>query len=305
MDKLFFDIESTGLSTETDRIVQLAIMVVSKDGTVLVDKAKLYNPTIPISKTAFDAHGISDKDVKDAPLFSSDAKKLKKMFENKIIIGYNIMRFDVPMLLAEFARAKVDVDFSGKFIDVLNIEKKLNSNRLEDAYFRYTGNKLTGAHDAGNDVRATKVIFEGQGGKILDTIEEQYQEQAQSDGSLEKMFYEFSGTDQMVDIYNKLKRDKDGYLIFNFGKNKDRRIIDEKQYAGWILDNDFPTQVKNLIREEQTRTALGKKPILPKISDEEAKGLIFGLPKVKFGGKEKGWVPVAVNDHLPNDDLPF
>lgn len=298
MERLIFDIESTGLSTETDRIVQLAIMVIGEDGKVILDKAKLYNPTISISDMATKTHGIKDKDVKDAPLFSSDAKKLKKLFENKIIIGYNIMRFDIPMLLAEFRRAKVDVDLSGKFIDVLNIEKKLNSNRLEDAYFRYTGNKLTGGHDAGNDVRATKRVLEGQESKIIDGIEEQYRDQAQEDGSLEQMLYEFSGTKDMVDIYNKLKRDKDGYLIFNFGKNKDRRIIDEKQYASWMLDSDFPTQVKSLIREEQTKHALGGPKLRVEVSDEEAKGIVFGLPKVKFGGKKEGWVPL-------HDDVPF
>lgn len=299
MDKLFFDIESTGLSTETDRIVQLAIMVVSETGEILVDKSKMYNPKIPISKTAHDAHGISDSDVKDCPTFASDAKKLKKLFEDKIIVGYNIMRFDIPMLLAEFARAKVELDLSGKFIDILNVEKKLNSNKLADAYFRYTGNKLTGAHDAMNDVRATKTIWEGQADKIIQGIEEQYQEQAAEDGSLDEMFYELSGTKEMVDIYNKLKRDKDGYLIFNFGKHKDKRIIDEKQYAGWILDNDFPSQVKNLIREEQTRNAMGGAKLTIQVSDKEAKGIIFGLPKVKFGGKKEGWVPLHDEDDVP------
>jgi DNA polymerase III subunit epsilon len=299
MDKLFFDIESTGLSTETDRIVQLAIMVVSEDGTILVDKSKLYNPTIPISKTAFEAHGICDNDVKNAPLFSSDAKKLKKLFENKIIIGYNIMRFDVPLLLAEFSRAKVDVDFSGKFLDVLNIEKKLNSNRLADAYFRYTGKELSGAHDAGNDVRATKIIFEGQEGKLYETIGNQITDEVKSlPEMVEDQLYDLSGTNNMVDIYNKLKRDKEGYLIFNFGKHNGKRVIDESQYAGWILDNEFPIQVKNLIREEQTRSKLGKEPKRVGLSDTEAKELIFGLPKVKFGGKDKGWVPL-------HDDLPF
>jgi DNA polymerase III subunit epsilon len=299
MDKLFFDIESTGLSTETDRIVQLAIMVVSEDGTILVDKSKLYNPTIPISKTAFEAHGINDNDVKNAPLFSSDAKKLKKLFENKIIIGYNIMRFDVPLLLAEFSRAKVDVDFSGKFLDVLNIEKKLNSNRLADAYFRYTGKELSGAHDAGNDVRATKIIFEGQEGKLYETIGNQITDEVKSlPEMVEDQLYDLSGTNNMVDIYNKLKRDKEGYLIFNFGKHNGKRVIDESQYAGWILDNEFPIQVKNLIREEQTRSKLGKEPKRIGLSDTEAKELIFGLPKVKFGGKDKGWVPL-------HDDLPF
>lgn len=305
MERLIFDIESTGLSTETDRIVQLAIMVINEKGEVILDKAKLYNPTIPISDMASKTHGIKDKDVKNAPKFSEDAKKLKKMFENKIIIGYNIMRFDIPMLLAEFRRAKVEVDLSGKFIDVLNIEKKLNSNRLEDAYLRYTGNKLSGGHDAGNDVRATKAVLDGQEEKISLQITGQItDEEIPDDEILEDTLYELSGTKDMVDIYNKLKRDKEGYLIFNFGKHLNKRIIDEKQYAGWMLDNEFPTQVKALIREEQTKHALGGPKLRVEVSDEEAKNIHFGLPKVKFEKTGKTWTPV-INENLPANDAPF
>jgi DNA polymerase-3 subunit epsilon len=280
MDKLFFDIESTGLSTETDRIIQLAIKVVKEDGSILVNKSKLYNPEIPISDSAFEAHGISDDDVKDCPLFSEDAKKLKKLFENKIIIGYNIMRFDVPLLMAEFARAKVEVDLSGKFLDVLNIEKKLNSNALAKTYERYSGEILEGAHDAMKDVEATELIFNCQDKIVEDCVE-------WKDVDL----YDLSDTKEMVDLYNKLKRDDKGFLIFNFGKAKGVRVIDDINYAGWILKENFPTQVKDLIRAEQTKHAFKPKESLK----------ITHLPprNLKEQPKSYNWKPSNEPDDLP------
>lgn len=292
MDYLFFDIESTGLSTDNDRIVQLAITVVAQDGTVKLSKSKMYNPLIPITKTAEETHGISDEMVKDCPRFKDDALKLKNIFENKIIVGYNIMRFDVPMLLAEFQRYKVDVVLTNKFVDCLNIEKKLNSNTLSKTYQRYTGKKLEGAHDALADVLATVEILKHQRAEILSTIEEPYDEQAAIDGSIESMLYEMSGTNDIVDLYGKFGRDKEGYLFFKFGKQKDHRIIDEPSYASWMLSSEFPTQVKDMIRAEQTKHATKK------VETHTPMNLSMGNAKSNYSFKNK-------QISAPDDDLPF
>lgn len=284
MDILFFDIESTGLSTENDRIVQLAIKVVTETGEVKVNKSKLYNPGISISETAFQTHGISDTDVADAPSFKEDARKLAKLFEDKVIVGYNIMRFDLPMIMAEFLRYGVEPKLSGKYLDVLNIEKKLNSNRLEDAYYRYTGKKLEGGHDAMKDVEATELVFNCQAKIVNDRVDMQ-----------DTDLFDLSGTKDMIDLTNKLKKDDRGYLIFNFGKAKGKRIIDDASYAKWILNENFPEQVKDMIRAEQTKHALGKKP---QVTEKEAKQLMFGLPKKQYSIESKNWEPLT-------DDLPF
>ena len=250
MQTIFFDCESTGLKTDTDRIIQLAIHIVDEKGNTLLSKSKYYNPEgVPISKEAMDTHGITEDKLKTAPAFRDDAKALKKLFEGRIVAGFNIMRFDVQILLAEFERCGVDINFSGKFIDCLNIEKKLNNNKLATTYKRYFGEDIENAHDALSDVVATAKIFNAQL-KELNTISES----TEGNPAIEDLVYTFSDTADLIDLTGKLKKDEQGYLIFNFGKSKGKRIIDDNSYACWILNNpSFASNIKKLIREEQTR----------------------------------------------------
>lgn len=262
MQTLFFDCESTGLKTDTDRIIQLAILILDEEGKTLLSKAKYYNPEgTPISKEAQDTHGITEAMLRDAPKFKDDAKALKKLFEGRIIAGYNIMRFDTQILIAEFQRCGIDINFSGKFIDCLNIEKKLNSNKLADAYRRYTGKDIDNAHDALSDIKATAEVFNYQLRELS-----RISENTQGSPPVEDMIYEFSDTNDLLDLTGKLKKDDQGYVIFNFGKSKGKRVIDDNSYACWILNNpSFSPHIKKIIREEQTRnlTKPQEAPIIP------------------------------------------
>lgn len=293
MDKLFFDLETTGPDATKDRIIELAIRVVNEDGETLVRKSKRYNPGIKISKQATEVHGIKDNDVRDEPLFKEDAKKLKKLFENKVIITYNGMVFDIPILMNEFERAGVEVNLSGIFIDVLKVERKLAPHTLSNTYKKYTGNDLDGAHGALVDVDATKTVMEHH----IALLRENSDGNADTENELIKM----SGTEGMADYYGKLKYDSEGFLVFNFGaKCKGKRVVDEASYAKWILSENFPAQVKKLIRDEQT------------------KGLTKRIPKYEVS--EKGWTQEELNAHKSKtqgfrpvqteafaaiDDLPF
>ena len=64
----FIDLETTGVSLSTDRIVEIAIIKILPDGSRQV-KRKLINPEMPIPKETSDIHGITDDMVKDAPTF--------------------------------------------------------------------------------------------------------------------------------------------------------------------------------------------------------------------------------------------
>jgi DNA polymerase-3 subunit epsilon len=244
MHKLFFDIESTGIDPSIDRIVSLAIKIVAEDGTVIVNKQKMYNPNMAISQKATAIHGITDAMVKDCPTFAEDAKKLKRLFENKIIVGYNCMVFDIPIVMSEFDRAGVEVELTGKFIDIFKVEQKLNPRSLANVYKSYTGKTLENAHDAEGDNNATAEILDHQIAAIV---------ASGSKYPLEDI-YEYSGTKDFVDYYGKFGRDEQGYLIFAFGKKcKGKRVIDEPAYAQWMLDSQFPAQVKKMIQAEQQK----------------------------------------------------
>lgn len=290
MNKLIFDIETTGADASKDRIVQLAIRIKDEQGNIIVDKSKMYNPEIPISSSATEIHGIKDKDVKDCPTFKEDAKKLKKLFEDKVIIMYNGLRFDIPILMNEFERAGVDVILSGKFIDVLKVERKLAPHTLSASYKKYTGEDLDGAHDAMNDVNATDVIMDYQ--LKLNSLSDD-------------VLMEMTDTEGMADYYGKLKYDDKGFLVFNWGKCKGKRVIDESSYASWVLSENFPSQVKKLIRDEQTKGL--KARTAPKSQNE-------GDTPAKQNNAGKGFYnpPKTIRAFKPiqtemdlEDDLPF
>ena len=79
------------------------------------------------------------------------------------LAGYNSDNVDVPMLIEEFGRVGITFpEKETKFIDVLKIERKVNSHKLGDTYQRYTGEELEGAHNALIDIYDTIKIFHQQ-----------------------------------------------------------------------------------------------------------------------------------------------
>ena len=114
----FIDLETTGVTVSTDRIVEIAIVKISPDGSKVV-KRKLVNPLMPIPAGASAVHGISDEMVKDAPTFKQIANEVKQFLENCDLGGYNSNRFDIPMLIEEFLRAGIEFSIDGiKIVDV-------------------------------------------------------------------------------------------------------------------------------------------------------------------------------------------
>jgi DNA polymerase-3 subunit epsilon len=63
---IFFDLETTGVDTAKDRIVEISMVKVLVDGTKQI-KTRRINPEMPIPAEATAVHGITDKDVKDEP----------------------------------------------------------------------------------------------------------------------------------------------------------------------------------------------------------------------------------------------
>ena len=109
----FFDLETTGINISQDRIIEIAVIKLMPNGEV-VRKTNLVNPTIPIPKESTAIHGISDNDVEGKPKFKELAKEYARFFEGSDLSGFNILKFDVPMLVEEFLRADVEFDYSRK-----------------------------------------------------------------------------------------------------------------------------------------------------------------------------------------------
>lgn len=234
---IFFDLETTGVSVTSDRIIQIGAIKVFPDGSQ-DEKNVLINPTIPIPESASEVHGIYDKDVENAPLFRQISKSMLVWFEGCDLAGYNSDNFDIPMLSEEFRRVGISYpSLDVNFIDVLKIERIVNSHKLEETYKRYTGEDLDGAHDAMIDIEATREVFFRQIEKYADLPE--------TIKGIEEMLSEGK---KRIDISGKIY-ERDGVTYWNFGKNKDTPVLSDRNYCDWVLRSDFPSDTKDFIRK--------------------------------------------------------
>jgi DNA polymerase III subunit epsilon len=246
---VFIDLETTGTNLSTDRIVEIAIVKVSTDGTKTI-KQKFINPQMPIPKSSTEIHGITDDKVKDAPTFKQVANELKQFIDDADFSGYNSNRFDVPMLMEEFLRAGLEIDMiNRRMLDVQHIFHMMEKRTLGAAYKFYCEKELEGAHSAEADAAATWEILEAQLiryqhlGNTLDTI------------------LQFTGEEKYVDFSRRFIMDND-VEVFNFGKHKGRPVSEvlkaEPQYYDWMMKGDFSLHTKQKLTEILNRTLLKK-----------------------------------------------
>ncbi|MDR1562346.1 MAG: 3'-5' exonuclease [Dysgonamonadaceae bacterium] len=233
---LFFDLETTGINIVTDRIVEISYLKVYPNGEE-ESRTRLINPGIPIPQQATEIHGISDEDVKDAPLFKSIAKSLASNIGSSDLAGYNSNRFDIPLLAEEFIRAEVDIDLSKRrFIDVQTIFHKKEQRTLAAAYKFYCDKEMENAHTAEADTGAAYEILKAQLDRYPDL---------QNDVNF---LSEYSSVGNYVDFAGRLIYNEQGKEVINFGKYKGRIAEDvfreDVGYYSWILQGDFALHTK-------------------------------------------------------------
>lgn len=242
---VFFDLETTGTSVTEDRIVQIATLKVFPDGTIVI-KEKLINPGRPIPKEASEVHGITDEDVKERPSFKNISKGLHEELEGCYLGGYNSDQFDIPLLSAEFERCEIIFPSVGTTpLDVLKIERIVNSHKLGETFKRYTGEDLDGAHDAKADITATRRVFLMQIPRLFEIMKSQIE-------GLEELTPEAidsfcQGDRQRFDFAGKAYI-KEGVVYWSFGKCLNKPVLDDRNYLNWVLGSDFPSETKNKLK---------------------------------------------------------
>ncbi len=234
---VFFDLETTGTNITHDRIVEISIVKLMPDGTV-VERSRRLNPEMPIPAEATAVHHITDDDVAAEPTFRQVAASLSKLLQGCDIAGFNSNRFDIPLLDQEFHRAGVDFDLNGvRFVDVQTIYHKKEPRTLVAAYRYYCGKELEDAHSALADTRATMEVLMAQ----LDVYDDL---PVELDG-----LSEFANPNRNVDLLGRLIYDDNKREVINFGKYKGRLaeevLASDPGYYNWIMQGDFTQNTKN------------------------------------------------------------
>ena len=160
---VFFDLETTGVSLTKDKIVELCAIKIMPDKSRSMLLQRFY-PEMPIPPSATEIHGITDDMVKNEPTFREKAKEVAAFFSGSDLAGYNIAKFDIPLLVEEFLRAGLDENpfEKVKVIDSLSIYFKKEPRNLAAALKFYANEEIINAHSAEADVEATIKVLNGQ-----------------------------------------------------------------------------------------------------------------------------------------------
>jgi len=235
------DLETTGTWIEKDRIIEIAMVRCEPDGATR-DYVKRVNPGMPIPKEASEITGITDADVKDCPRFRDVANEVLTFLNGADLGGFNLERFDLPLLEREFIEHGMSFPWREHVIFDAQKVYHLNEKRdLTAAYAFYCGKNLEGAHSALADTRATLEVLEaqvhkyGQGRDDVDAL-------ATFDY---KSYGEFYDVDRRFRWWN-------GELFMMFGKYAKKKSLrevarDDPRYLEWIASADFSTEVKELV----------------------------------------------------------
>jgi DNA polymerase-3 subunit epsilon len=164
---IVFDLETTGLSTQHDRIVELSALKLLPDGNSCC-LTTLLNPERIIGWRATQVHHIGNADVRDQPTFAQCLPLLRSFFADSDVAGHNVRSFDVPMLAAEVGRAAQPPIFAESLavVDTYRLFRSLvdkttagGNHRLATAYAYYCQQPLQGGHRAFADTLACTQIL--------------------------------------------------------------------------------------------------------------------------------------------------
>ena len=217
-------------------------------------KTNKINPTVPIPLETSLIHGIYDDDVKEAPTFKNVAKSLAKFLEGSDLAGFNVLKFDIPLLVEEFLRAGVEFDVSKrKVVDAQKIFHMMEKRTLSAAYKFYCDKTLDDAHSAEADTLATAEVLKAQvvrydGQEVFDNLGKKVGVVANDIESLHKLT-----ASNMVDLAGRIMLNNQGEAVFNFGKHRHKPVAEvlkkEPSYYDWMMNGDFPQDTKRRLTE--------------------------------------------------------
>jgi len=238
-DLCMFDLESTGLDTENDRIIEIAIVKRKVDKSI--EKLHTYiHPYIEISKGATEIHGINNDDpnILNAPTFPEIAGKIYEFFRGCDIGGFNIFKFDLLLLSNEMERYNREFpDWDCNYIDVGNIYKRKEERTLVAAVKFYLDQVHEGAHGALSDTE-----------KTLEVLLEQLERYDDLPRNIKDLAFYSNYDKPVLDFAGKFTV-INGKICYNFGNKRGTPVEEDTGLAEWMLTKDFPSNSKKVCEQ--------------------------------------------------------
>ena len=123
MKEILLDTETTGLSSVSDKIIEIACIEI-EDHIPTGEKFHVFlNPEMEISQGAYDTHGISKEFLRDKPKFNDVAKDFVKFIDGKKLVIHNA-EFDLAFLNKELKEVGEKQISSENIIDTLNVARE-------------------------------------------------------------------------------------------------------------------------------------------------------------------------------------
>lgn len=235
-DIVFLDLETTGIDIKLDRIVEFGGKKYKKDGTI-EELHHYINPTIKVTDEALAVHGLSDEFLSNYPTFSEIYDTIFDFIDGCDLGGYNIVKYDIPILFEEFTRCDKFIDiFNINVIDSYNLLNKYEPRKLGDTYRRFFDKEMKSAHTTIGDIDATVEIFNKQ-------IEE-YGLVNNNPKFISNKVRSNDKEERFLD-YDSWFLSRNGEIYFNKGSLRGKRIKEHKDQLMWIYNN---TKFQNNVR---------------------------------------------------------
>ena len=239
---IVFDLETTGLWVEKDRIIEIGMIQCLPEGGRRIFTRRV-NPGIPIPDPVVALTGISNEDVKDAPFFKDIVKEVLEFIGDSDFGGFNVERFDLPLLEREVFDVGLRLEWRHRTIyDAQKIYHIHEKRDLKAAYRFFCDKDLVNAHSAVDDAEAALEILESQikkyggGNEYLESLIDSDYEPMGSFFDDERKFRWWNG--ELYPVFGK------------YGRKHSLKEIVQKDaaYVRYLINSDFDEKVKNMLR---------------------------------------------------------
>ena len=173
------DTETTGLSVTEDRVFEISM--VSFQGPTITERwEQLLDPLRPMNPEAAAKTGVSDADLKGKPAFASIAAEVEARMTDRVVVGYNLLGFDLPILEAELGRVGLKIPRCWP-VDVLIFARELVKSGRHNLgeMARHFNVTMTTAHRASADAEACVQILHAMAPLLPPTLDDLLKLQAQ------------------------------------------------------------------------------------------------------------------------------